>query len=89
MQNDGKYHEKDADVQLAVDLLIGAYENFYDRAVLVSSDTDLIPAIQKVRQLGKEIEYVGFSHLPSHGLISEVKLTRLLQIEDLKPFVAE
>ncbi len=64
MQNNGKYHEKGVDVQLAVDILIGAYEDLYDRAILISSDTDLIPAIQKVKQLGKQIEYIGFSHQP-------------------------
>src|SRR3989344_8418989 len=39
------YHEKGVDVQIAVDLLIGAYEDLYDTAILVSSDTDLIPAL--------------------------------------------
>ena len=89
MQNDGQYHEKGVDVQLAVDLLIGAYENFYDRAIVVSSDTDLIPAMQKVKKLGKEIEYIGFSHQPSRALFSYVNFSRLLQIEDLEPFISK
>src|SRR3989338_8616759 len=37
MNNDGKYHEKGVDVQLAVDLLVGAYENTYDTASPTSS----------------------------------------------------
>ena len=89
MQNNGIYHEKGVDVQLAVDLLIGAYEDLYDIAILVSSDTDLIPAIQKVKKLGKQIEYIGFSHQPSRGLIGYVNSTYLLRNEDLKPFIAE
>jgi uncharacterized LabA/DUF88 family protein len=86
MKNDGVYHEKGVDVKIAVDLLVGAYENIYDVAILVSSDTDLIPAIQKVKQLGKEVEYIGFSHQPSYGLIKNATETRLLTRNDVKAF---
>ena len=86
MKNDGVYHEKGVDVKIAVDLLVGAYENLYDTAVLISSDTDLIPAIEKVKQLGKDIEYIGFSHKPSHGLIRSATETRLLTKNDIKEF---
>lgn len=86
MKNDGVYHEKGVDVKIAVDLLVGAYENLYDTAVLISSDTDLIPAIEKIKQLGKVIEYIGFSHKPSHGLIRSATETRLLTKNDMKEF---
>lgn len=87
MESNGKYHEKGVDVKLATDLLVGAYEDIYDTAILVSSDTDLIPAIKKVRYLGKEIEYIGFSHQPSFGMQKNATLSRLLLKEDLKPFI--
>jgi uncharacterized LabA/DUF88 family protein len=45
---DHKIREKGVDVQIAMDLLIGAVEDCYDTAVIVSSDTDLIPAIRYV-----------------------------------------
>ena len=86
MKNDGVYHEKGVDVKIAVDLLVGAYENLYDTAILVSSDTDLIPAIQKVRQLKKDVEYIGFSYKPSYGLIKNATETRLLTKNDVKEF---
>jgi uncharacterized LabA/DUF88 family protein len=86
MKNDGIYHEKGVDVKIAVDLLVGAYENMYDTAILISSDTDLIPAIQKIKHLGKEIEYIGFSHKPSYGLIKNATETRLLTKNDVKRF---
>jgi uncharacterized LabA/DUF88 family protein len=86
MKNDGIYHEKGVDVKMAVDLLVGAYENMYDTAILVSSDTDLIPAIQKIKHLGKEVEYIGFSHKPSYGLIKNATETRLLTKNDVKKF---
>ncbi len=77
------YHEKGVDVLIAVDLLVGAYENLYDTAILVSSDTDLIPAIDKVRSMEKEIEYIGFSHKPSYALIAHSDIRRLLIKEEL------
>jgi len=56
-----RYREKGTDVKLAVDLIVGAIDNQYDTAIVVSSDTDLIPAIDWVRSRGKKVEYVGFS----------------------------
>lgn len=77
------YHEKGVDVLITVDLLVGAYENLYDTAILVSSDTDLIPAIEKVRSMKKKIEYIGFSHKPSYGLIANSDVRRLLIKDEL------
>jgi len=81
-----RYHEKGVDVLMAVDLLIGAYEDLFDTAILVTSDTDLIPAIDKVREKGKKIEYVGFSHKPSYALIAHSDIRRLLLKEDLTEY---
>jgi len=85
LKNDG-YHEKGVDVQIAIDILIGAYENLYDKLVLLSSDTDLLPAIRKIKELGKTVEYVGFSHKPSFAMIRHSNLRRLLGKDDLLPF---
>lgn len=81
------YHEKGVDVQIAVDLLIGAYEDLYDTAILVSSDTDLIPALAKIRSMKKSVEYIGFSHKPSYGLITHSDIRRLLTKEDINQFL--
>lgn len=86
MENDGVYHEKGVDVNLAIDLLTGAYDDLYDSAILVSSDTDLIPAIKKVRFLEKEVEYIGFAHQPSFGMQRFATLSRLLIREDIERF---
>ncbi|MBU1045737.1 NYN domain-containing protein [Patescibacteria group bacterium] len=81
-----KYHEKGVDVLMAVDLLIGAYENTYDTVILVTSDTDLLPAIEKVRSMNKKIEYIGFSHKPSLALIANSDIRRLLIKDELETF---
>lgn len=77
------YHEKGVDVLITVDMLIGAYENLYDKIILVSSDTDLLPAILKAKQLGKEVEYIGFSHKASHAMIANCSSSYLLRKGDL------
>lgn len=86
LKSKGKYHEKGVDVKIAVDLIVGAYENEYDTAILASSDTDLLPAIDKVKELGKEIEYIGFGHKPSFGLQAHATLSHLLIRDELLPF---
>jgi len=83
---DGDYHEKGVDVQIAVDILVGTYEDLYDTIILVSSDTDLIPALAKAREMKKKIEYIGFSHKPSYGLITHSDIRRLLTKEDIEQF---
>lgn len=89
--------EKGIDVKLAVDLLIGAYEDKFDTAIIVSSDTDLIPVIDLVRKkIGKKIEYIGFSSpqignmeaiKPTNAMIHKSDTQRVLPIEDLREFI--
>lgn len=76
-------------MQIAVDMLIGAYENLYDKLILLSSDTDLLPAIRKVRDLKKTIEYIGFPHAPSFAMIRFAHLRRLLAKDDLLAFITK
>jgi uncharacterized LabA/DUF88 family protein len=87
LKTDDGYHEKGVDILIAVDLLIGSYENLYDTAILVSSDTDLIPALAKVRSMKKKVEYIGFSHKPSYGLITHSDIRKLFTKEDFQQFL--
>lgn len=89
LKSGGTYHEKGVDVQIAVDMLVVVYENIADRIILVSSDTDLAPAIKKAREKGKTIEYIGFSHKPSVAMVSFCSESTLLKKEDLLPFTAK
>lgn len=87
LKNDGVYREKGVDVQIAVDMLVAAYENLADRIILVSSDTDLAPAIRKAKEKKKIVEYVGFSHNPSVAMVSFCSESTLLKKEDLEQFI--
>jgi uncharacterized LabA/DUF88 family protein len=86
MYDGGRIREKGVDVKLAIDLVIGGADNLYDTAVVVSSDTDLIPAIKYARYKKKNVEYVGFAGAPSLGMIKECSSQRLLAKEDLASF---
>jgi uncharacterized LabA/DUF88 family protein len=82
-----RIREKGVDVKLAVDLVVGAVDDLYDIAIVISSDTDLIPAIQYAqRGKDKTVEYIGFAGSPSLGMIKETVIQRLFAKEDLKSF---
>lgn len=87
LKSGGVFHEKGVDVNIAVDMLVAAYEDQCDSIILVSSDTDLLPAIKKARQKGKEVVYVGFSHRPSVAMVAECSESRLLRKADLLPLI--
>lgn len=87
LKSGSKYQEKGVDVQIAVDICMKAVRNEYKRLILVSSDTDLIPAIKEAKTLGKKVEYVGFDSRPSFALIRFSDSRTLLKREDLLPFV--
>ncbi len=87
MYDADRIREKGVDVQLAVDLVVGASDNLYDTAIVISSDTDLIPAIKYASNWKKKnIEYVGFTGSPSFGMIRECTTQRLFTAQDLRPF---
>lgn len=85
----GIYKEKGVDVRLALDLYSLAIENTYDKAILISSDSDLVPAVRMVQARNKEVEYIGFSHNTSMALIKECKSKRLLNFDDVYSFSCE
>lgn len=45
------HEEKETDVNIALTLLNEAYKGTYDRALVISRDSDLVPAIQMVRSV--------------------------------------
>lgn len=84
---DKTYHEKGVDVRLAVEMIRFARENKYDIAYLVSSDTDLVAAIEEVQAFGKTIQYVGIPKGQSYGLSSVADDVRLLRPEEIEQFL--
>ena len=89
LKSEGRFHERGVDVNMAVDILVATYENKADRIILVSSDTDLLPAVRKAREKGKLVEYIGFSHKPSVAMVANCDHTRLLTKKDLELFICQ
>lgn len=93
-----RLREKGIDVKIATDLIAGAVDDQYDTAIIISSDADLIPAIDWVRhRCNKKVEYVGFSFpntdVPSKSIkplismISKTDIQRTLTEQDLLKFI--
>ena len=83
----GKFHEKGVDVQIAVDMVRGAIKNEYDRCYLISSDTDLLPAIQTAKDEGKKIVYVGFENFISRALSKNCTSFKILNKTQILKFI--
>ena len=86
---DKTYHEKGVDVRLAVEMIKFARQDKYDIAYLLSSDTDLVPAVEEVRNIGKEVCYVGISKGQSFGLSKTANDVNLLRTEEIKQFFSK
>ena len=52
--------EKSLDVQIAVDMVRYAANDLYDIAILVSGDGDFAPAVEAIKEMGKQVENAFF-----------------------------
>lgn len=87
LRSDGKFHEKGVDVQIAVDIVRGAIKNEFDICYLISSDTDLLPAIKTAKEENKKIIYVGFENSVSRALMKNCSSYLILKRGELLPFI--
>ena len=53
--------EKGVDTTIAIELLQFGLDGVYDKAILVSGDEDLVPAVEYVQRKGKEVVHAGWS----------------------------
>ena len=90
--------EKGIDVKLATDMIVGAVDDRYDTAIVISSDSDLIPAIDWVRKKrNKNVEYIGFSIIdkkdgrnntrPLQTMITYTNIQRIFSEADMRKFI--
>lgn len=89
MERDGKFFEKGVDVRLAVDIVTKAVEKQYDTAFVVSSDTDLIPAIQKAQSYKKQVVHIGFEHQPVFSLLRYSSGSRMITRKEAEKYAAK
>lgn len=86
---DKTYHEKGVDVRLAVEMIRNAREDKYDQSFLISSDTDLVAAVEEAKSLRKTVQYVGIAQGQSFGLSKTCNDVRLLRVEDMRLFLPQ
>ena len=71
---------KGDDIHLAVDMVSFAYENAFDTAILMSGDGDFVPAIERLKKLGKRVENAYFKISSSYFLKQTCSSSVLLDI---------
>lgn len=79
---DLRFQEKGVDVGIAVDMIVDASSGI-DKAVLLSSDTDLIPAIKVVKSLIPTVIYLGFTDKLTNAINSEVTRTETIRDSEI------
>ena len=52
--------------------------------VLVSSDTDLLPAVKSVKRKGSKLLYLGYDFRPILSLTREAHITRLITKQNVE-----
>jgi len=74
----GVVRQKGIDVALAVDVVSLAHERKYEIAIIASTDTDLVPAIEAVQR------FRGFERFPRVCVVSYDGLGKRLQLPDTR-----
>ena len=90
------WKEKGIDVKIALDIVDFAYSGRCGTIILVSNDSDLSPAIDKVGEINKSrhenrrvfIEYIGFQDAYSISLLQRCDAKTLLSKTEITPFLA-
>ncbi|MBI3984114.1 NYN domain-containing protein [Candidatus Microgenomates bacterium] len=75
----GVFREKSTDVRIAVDMVAAAADKELGTALILSSDSDMQPAIAELKRRQVKVVYVGFDRLPNIGLRRSTDATILLK----------
>lgn len=67
------YIEKETDVNLAIDLILGAVNNIYDTAILVSNDSDQSPTLNRIKaEYNKSVRVIIPPNLNESGELKKI-----------------
>lgn len=81
------FNEKGVDVRIAVDMVTYSCDKIMDRAILCSSDSDLLPAVRELRKREVEVVYVGFENIPNIALSKNSNKTVLIRNAEISQVV--
>ena len=75
--------EKGVDVGIAVDIVFDSLSGLVDEVILVSSDTDLLPAIRVAKALGVKVTYIGFSDKMTRAIIARADASEVIRNQEI------
>lgn len=74
------YEEKESDVRIATQIVNDANNHLCDIAVVVSADSDMIPAIELALQAGTKV-FVFFPPFHHSNSLSNISTSRVINLE--------
>jgi len=78
----GEYRQKGVDIQISIDMLTKAFQNFFDVAVFVGGDDDFVDLINTVKNLtNKKVYGVAFQHSVSQRLLESFDISYIMDKE--------
>lgn len=80
---DLRLQEKGVDVGIAVDMVTDALLKRVNEVVLVSSDTDLLPAIDIVTGAKVAVTYIGFSNKTTNAIVAKTSRTEIIRDQEV------
>ncbi len=83
------FKEKGVDVKIAVDMVAAACDGRLRAAIIGSSDSDLQPAIQELRNRKVNLIYLGFEIAPNKGLMFTTHRTILIRNSEVLEFAGK
>lgn len=75
--------EKGVDLALAIDMLVNAFRDLFDTAVLVSGDEDFAPLLAEIKRLRKRVEVAAFESEIGREL--KIMADRYIALDNLRP----
>ena len=80
---DLRMQEKGVDVGIAVDIVVDSLSGRVDEVILVSSDTDLLPAIRVAKARGVKVTYIGFSDKMTRAIIARADASEVIRNQEI------
>jgi len=81
------FKEKGVDVKIAVDMVSFACDKKVKEIILCSSDSDLQPAIQEIKNRDVKCIYLGFESQPNKGMTFTSDRTILIRNSEISNFI--
>lgn len=83
VNKEGTLQQSGVDKLMGDTILVFGMESFFDRAIIVSGDSDFLSTIRALKKMGKEIEIWSFKASLSRTLIDEVGYDHIHFLDNL------